>query len=157
MEIENQVLNNLKNYEIEIPTKPQTLTYLCRIQETVNSLNVSREENIKLYKENKPSINQISSLSGISRQTFYNNPVVVEYTKRLIDSTLSDDVFFTIETLREEIRERDSLINKMVNRDANISLYEAKIKEMHEEITSLQQTIFSQSEAINELIKNKNI
>lgn len=157
MEIEKQVLSNLKKYEIETTTKPQTLNYLCKIQEIINDMNVIREETIKKYKENKPSINQISALSGISRQTFYNNPIVVEYTKLLIETTLSDDIFTSIDNLRNEIRERDNIINKMVNRDANISLYEAKIKEMQDEILSLQQTVISQSEAINELIKNINI
>ena len=90
-------------------------------------------------------------MSRISRQTFYNNPIITAYIEAHIATNTATYPYETIETLREEILRKDELISAMVQRDATISKCKAENQELTDEIASLRETVMSQEELIRQL------
>lgn len=64
---------------------------------------------------------------------------------------VKESLYETINNLKEEIKNRDEQIEKLVQRDANIAYYKAENQELSDEIESLKATIKSQEEMIRKL------
>lgn len=65
-----------------------------------------------------------------------------------IEMYVKESLYETINNLKEEIKNRDEQIEKLVQRDANIAYYKAENQELSDEIESLKATIKSQEEMI---------
>lgn len=158
MDAESRIIDNLKTFEINCEIKPNTMKHLIKIDSVLESLSKSQNDAIQELKNGKISINKISKETGISRQTFYNNPIIITYIENYISLKTVNNPYDIIEKLREEIRYKDKMIKSFVERDANISKYKAKNQELIEEVISLQETIKSQEELIHKLkFKSKNL
>lgn len=61
-------------------------------------------------KNNKLYINIVSKENGITRQTFYNNPIITAYIEQYIVAKVSVNPYEIIDNLRTEIRSKDEMI-----------------------------------------------
>lgn len=151
-EVNEKIIKNLKKFGLSTDDiKPNTIEYLIKVDEVLNQITTARAEAIQTIKNEKTSINKIAKESGISRQTFYNNPIITSYVERYIEMYVKESPYETINNLKEDIKNRDEQIEKLVQRDANISYYKAENQELSDEIESLKATIKSQEEMIRKL------
>lgn len=144
-----EVIEVLKKYGISGDFKKGTLAQFEKIITTLDEMIQSQKDGIDKIKANKPSLSKISSLTGISRQTFYNNPVLTEFAEKYIAENAVDDPNETISKLKSQIRDKDSIIEKMVARDGKIAELMAKVYELEQENVSLKKTIESQEITIS--------
>ena len=149
--VKERVIANLKTFGLDGDIKDVTLKHLIKIDEVLEEMVSAQTIAIQDIKNNKISINRISKESGIARQTFYNNPIIITYIEQYLAIKSVNNPYETIETLKEELRHKNEQIAKMVQRDATISKYKAKNKELTDEIVSLQATIKAQEELICKL------
>lgn len=152
------VIEVLKKYGISGDFKKGTLAQFEKIITTLDDMIQSQKEGMDKIKTNKPSLSKISSLTGISRQTFYNNHVLTELTEKYIAANAIDDPNETISKLKTQIRDKDAIIEKMVARDGKIAQLMAKISELEQDNLSLKKTVESQEITIrkaNEMAKRK--
>lgn len=151
-EVNEKIIKNLKKFGLSTDDiKPNTIEYLVKVDEVLNQITTARAEAIQTIKNEKTSINKIAKESGISRQTFYNNPIITSYVERYIEMYVKESPYETINNLKEDIKNRDEQIEKLVQRDANIAYYKAENQELSDEIESLKATIKSQEEMIRKL------
>lgn len=151
-EVNEKIIKNLIKFGLSTDDiKPNTIEYLIKVDEVLNQITTARAEAIQTIKNEKTSINKIAKESGISRQTFYNNPIITSYVERYIEMYVKESPYETINNLKEDIKNRDEQIEKLVQRDANISYYKAENQELSDEIESLKATIKSQEEMIRKL------
>ena len=151
-EINEKIIKNIKKFGLSSDDiKPNTMEYLIKVDDVLNKITTTRAEAIQTIKSEKVSINKIAKESGISRQTFYNNPIITSYVEKYIEIYVKESPYETINNLKEEIKNRDEQIEKLVQRDANIAYYKAENKELSDEVESLKATIKSQEETIRKL------
>ena len=151
-EINEKIIKNIKKFGLSSDDiKPNTMEYLIKVDDVLNKITTTRAEAIQTIKSEKVSINKIAKESGISRQTFYNNPIITSYVEKYIEIYVKESPYETINNLKEEIKNRDEQIEKLVQRDANIAYYKAENQELSDEIESLKATIKSQEEMIRKL------
>ena len=151
-EVNEKIIKNLKKFGLSSDDiKPNTMEYLIKVDDALNKITTARAEAIQTIKSEKTSINKVAKESGISRQTFYNNPIITSYVEKYIEIYVKESPYETINNLKEEIKNRDEQIEKLVQRDANISYYKAENKELSDEVESLKATIKSQEEMIRKL------
>ena len=151
-EINEKIIKNIKKFGLSSDDiKPNTMEYLIKVDDVLNKITTTRAEAIQTIKSEKVSINKIAKESGISRQTFYNNPIITSYVEKYIEIYVKESPYETINNLKEEIKNRDEQIEKLVQRDANIAYYKAENQELSDEIESLKATIKSQEETIRKL------
>ena len=151
-EINEKIIKNIKKFGLSSDDiKPNTMEYLIKVDDVLNKITTTRAEAIQTIKSEKVSINKIAKESGISRQTFYNNPIITSYVEKYIEIYVKESPYETINNLKEEIKNRDEQIEKLVQRDANIAYYKAENKELSDEVESLKATIKSQEEMIRKL------
>lgn len=154
---EKIIYDKLDAYCIEKSVlKPQTIKQLCEIQEVIEEIIEIRKECIETYKKNRLSIHSIVSKANISRQTIYNNIVLKMYIEKSIEEDKNTDIYETVTTLKKQLREKDEIISKMVNRDAEIAIYKKENQELKEEILSLRETVKSQELVNIQLLQNLN-
>lgn len=158
MDVNQRVFKNLKSFGLNDDIKPGTLKHLTKVEEVLTMMVETQENAIQEIKSNKISINRVAKESSISRQTFYNNPVITEYIEKYIEKYVGTSPYETINYLREELKRKDEQIGGLVQRDATISKCKAENKVLIDEIASLQATIKSQEELIQKLrSENKKI
>ena len=151
-EINEKIIKNIKKFGLSSDDiKPNTMEYLIKVDDVLNKITTTRAEAIQTIKSEKVSINKVAKESGISRQTFYNNPIITSYVEKYIEIYVKESPYETINNLKEEIKNRDEQIEKLVQRDANIAYYKAENKELSDEVESLKATIKSQEEMIRKL------
>lgn len=151
-EINEKIIKNIKKFGLSSDDiKPNTMEYLIKVDDVLNKITTTRAEAIQTIKSEKVSINKVAKESGISRQTFYNNPIITSYVEKYIEIYVKESPYETINNLKEEIKNRDEQIEKLVQRDANIAYYKAENQELSDEIESLKATIKSQEEMIRKL------
>lgn len=151
-EVNEKIIKNLKKFGLSSDDiKPNTMEYLIKVDDALNKITTARAEAIQTIKSEKTSINKVAKESGISRQTFYNNPIITSYVEKYIEIYVKESPYETINNLKEEIKNRDEQIEKLVQRDANIAYYKAENKELSDEVESLKATIKSQEEMIRKL------
>ena len=151
-EVNEKIIKNLKKFGLSSDDiKPNTMEYLIKVDDVLNKITTTRAEAIQTIKSEKASINKVAKESGISRQTFYNNPIITSYVEKYIEIYVKESPYETINNLKEEIKNRDEQIEKLVQRDANIAYYKAENKELSDEVESLKATIKSQEEMIRKL------
>ena len=151
-EVNEKIIKNLKKFGLSTDDiKPNTIEYLVKVDDVLNKITTTRAEAIQTIKSEKVSINKVAKESGISRQTFYNNPIITSYVEKYIEIYVKASPYETINNLKEEIKNRDEQIEKLVQRDANIAYYKAENQELSDEIESLKATIKSQEEMIRKL------
>lgn len=151
MDPEKIVQENLKLFGLDEEVKPVTMKHLIKITEVLDATVQSQTEAIQNIKTNKISINKVAKDAGIARQTFYNNPIMTAYIEKYIELNSIDNPYEVIDALRSELRRKDEQINGLVQRDATVSKYKAQNKALTDEIVSLQETIKSQEEFIQNL------
>ena len=148
-EINEKIIKNIKKFGLSSDDiKPNTMEYLIKVDDVLNKITTTRAEAIQTIKSEKVSINKVAKEIGISRQTFYNNPIITSYVEKYIEIYVKESPYETINNLKEEIKNRDEQIEKLVQRDANIAYYKAENQELSDEIESLKATIKSQEEMI---------
>ena len=81
----------------------------------------------------------------------YNNPIIKQYIERYIEANALPDPYDVTESLREELRTKDNMVERMAQRDATLSKYKAQNKELTDEAASLLATIKSQEALIHQL------
>lgn len=145
----------MKSFGLSDDIKPAILIHLEKVDNVLAMMVAAQENAIQEIKKNKVSINRVAKESGIARQTFYNNPIITICIEKYIETYVGTSPYDTIFSLRDEIKRKDEQISGLVQRDATISLYKAKNKELTDEISSLQQTIKSQEELICQLRAEK--
>ena len=151
-EVNEKIIKNLKKFGLSSDDiKPNTMEYLIKVDDALNKITTARAEAIQTIKSEKTSINKVAKESGISRQTFYNNPIITSYVEKYIEIYVKESPYKTINNLKEEIKNRDEQIEKLVQRDANIAYYKAENKELSDEVESLKAPIKSQEEMIRKL------
>ena len=151
-EINEKIIKNIKKFGLSSDDiKPNTMEYLIKVDDVLNKITTTRAEAIQTIKSEKVSINKVAKESGISRQTFYNNPIITSYVEKYIEIYVKESPYETINNLKEDIKNRDEQIEKLVQRDANIAYYKAENQELSDEIESLKATIKSQEEMIRKL------
>lgn len=158
MAIKDTIETNLCKLGVELENvENHIMNHLTKIQEAIDIMTEQREDAIREYKDNKLSINQVSIVSKVSRQTFYNNHLLTDYTKAAIQLALKDDVFEQIDSCKKQIQEHKRIIDDMVHRDAQIVMYKHENMELRKEMDSLRETIKSQDSLIRRLrhIQNK--
>ena len=153
MDINERVMENLKRFDLDTNIKPTIMRHLVKIEEVLAVMTQAQTNAIQEIRNNKISINKVAKESGISRQTFYNNPILTAYIEAFINMNTSPNPYELIDSLREEIRRKDNQIAAMVQRDATVSKCKAEIAELTEEIVSLRATISSQESLLIDLRK----
>lgn len=158
MDVKQRVVYNLEMFGLERDVKSVTMNHLSKIDEVLESMTQIQSNAIQEIKNNKISINRVAKESGISRQTFYNNPILTAYIEKYIETYVGTSPYETINSLREELKRKGEQIAGLVQRDATISKCKAENKALTDEIASLQATIKSQEELIQKLrSENKKI
>lgn len=158
MDVNQRVSENLKSFGLNDDIKPATLKHLAKVDEVLSMMIEAQENAIQEIKSNKISINRVAKESGIARQTFYNNPIITAYIEKYLETYVDASPYETIDSLREELKRKDEQIAGLVQRDATVSKCKAENKALTDEIASLQATIKSQEELIQQLrSENKRI
>lgn len=147
----DKIKNNLKKFDLKTEQKANIYNHLEKIDKTLEDMISNQEKSLELYKENNININKIANNSGVSRQTLYNNPILIEYIENFNSFYSPEDPYQVIEDLRKEIRKKDKMIDNMVNRDGENSKLKVTIKQLNEELESAKITINSQSDIIKKL------
>ena len=147
MDIKECVMTNLDALGIQ-GVKGGTLKHLVKIQEMLASAVQAQNDAIREVKEHNLSINRIAKETGISRQTFYNNPILLQYIEHYLDANVLANPYDVIESQKESIRSKDAQISEFVKRDATVEKYRAQNDALLEQIASLQATIRSQEDLI---------
>lgn len=121
----------------------------------IKSFNVQEEYRIAI-KDTKPSINKIAIKSGISRQTFYNNPLLKIYAEYRITEYDSFDITKKNERLLERISDLESKVKLMSERDVSIELLRRKIAMLENNIIIVKKENKELYERYNNVIKKNN-
>ncbi|WP_283675998.1 hypothetical protein [Clostridium perfringens] len=142
-------------------TKKQ-LDYLIKIEELISDNMEKQEIVLNKLKSLGFSINSISDITGISRQTFYNNPILKKYIELSIEEFNKKNIYSKIKELKESMNEILEENTKMKYRDLRVELLkhdleDAKtaLKQKDREIFQLKQKNMQLSNKMNEL-KKKN-
>ena len=157
MDVTQRVSDNLLLFGLNNDIKPAVMKHLAKVDEVLAVMVAAQEAAVQEIKNNKISINRVAKESGISRQTFYNNPVITEYIEKYLETYIGGNPYETIAALREELQRKDEEIAGLVQRDATVSKCKAENKALTDEIASLQATIRSQDEVIRKLRMEKNM
>lgn len=158
MDVNQRVSKNLKSFGLNDDIKPATLKHLAKVDEVLSTMVEAQENAIQEIKSNKISINRVAKESGIARQTFYNNPIITAYIEKYLKAYVDASPYETIDSLREELKRKNEQIAGLVQRDATVSKCKAENKALTDEVASLQATIKSQEELIQQLrSENKRI
>lgn len=149
MDIEATVKQKLEDYGIATHgCKPGLMKHLIKIEMVLSSLNEQFEKADRDMKDSRPNMKKISRMSGVSRQTFYNNPILSSYVECSIKERKRNDPYETIAQLKADLEAQKAKIQQMVDRDADLSMYRAMAEELEEEVMSLRMTIEAQQEMI---------
>ena len=149
MGVEDTIKQKLENYGIaDHGYKPGLMKHLIKIEAALVELDDQFKTADQNLKDSRPNVKKISRMSGVSRQTFYNNPILGEYVECAAEEQIRNDPYEMIEKLRAELDEQKAKIQKMMDRDADIALYKAMNEELEEETRSLRATIESQQELL---------
>ena len=142
-------------------TKKQ-LDYLIKIEELISDNMEKQEIVLNKLKSLGFSINSISDITGISRQTFNNNPILKKYIELSIEEFNKKNIYSKIKELKESMNEILEENTKMKYRDLRVELLkhdleDAKtaLKQKDREIFQLKQKNMQLSNKMNEL-KKKN-
>lgn len=155
MDVNEKIIANMQEFGLSTDIKPVTMKHLAKIDKVLETMIKAQTDAVHEIKDNKISINRIAKEAGISRQTFYNNPVITAYIEQYLATNAISNPYDTIEALRNEIRLKDKQITGLVQRDATVSKYKAQNQELTDEIASLQATIKSQENLIRDLKSEK--
>lgn len=136
--------------------------YLYKIESEIQKSNKKREELLKEYKKLKINIKSLADITGISRQTIYNNKKVLEsYINDAINKQEKVDIVNQIKELNEKIQELEETIFKMQVRDLKIEKLQNKIDEQEstiivkdKNIEALEKRNIELNNKINELERN---
>lgn len=159
--IDKSICDSLKNLNVNKDTLSQNiLNYLRKIEEEFH-LVFSRQENLnKGIKNNKPTMIRISNNTNISRQTFFNNPILKDYVT-LRTTQFNEKFNFNSSTnSSKKINELEEIIKKMSIRDANEELLKRTISELEKEIITLKKNYAEINHKYYNLLsksKNQNI
>ena len=152
MGVEETIMQKLEDYGIaDHGYKPGLMKHLIKIETALSELDEQFTKADQELKESRPNVKKVSKMSGVSRQTFYNNPLLGEYVECAAAEQAQKDPYSAIDRLKVELEEHKSKVQKMIDRDADIALYIAKNAELEDEVRSLQATIKSQQETIRSL------
>lgn len=117
--------------------KSNTLAQLFRLEEAIAC-------EIRLRKEadsHNLSVLSLSKLSGISRQTFYNKQILVDYIDRRKRNSGICAQEETETKLKSELEEAKSVIEKLMSRDGEIVLLKIENDRLKKRISSLEKYI----------------
>ncbi|WP_026492884.1 hypothetical protein [Butyrivibrio sp. XPD2002] len=150
--IDFHILDNEKEMSA---LSPLILQHLRKIQSVINRFESERLAAEDRMKGTKLSANKIASEAQIARQTLYNNEILKEYVEQSILKQKANDPSQIIKELRQEIKEREEIISKLVARDAQEFMYKAKIKELESIVVGHEKQIEALKNKIEILKVNK--
>ena len=100
-EVNEKIIKNLKKFGLSSDDiKPNTMEYLIKVDDALNKITTARAEAIQTIKSEKTSINKVAKESGISRQTFYNNPIITSYVEKYIEIYVKESPYETINNIK---------------------------------------------------------
>lgn len=141
MDIDEIIQDNLKEFGMFKEVGVKEKEYLKKVQLAIDEILERNNELYQELKKNRLSISKITEISNISRQTLYNYPLVKEYVEKYIEIYSEESDTAIIQRLKEEIKEKNDIINKMVYRDAELIDALEKLKEHEKEIISLTSSL----------------
>lgn len=131
--------------------------YLIRIEKIIQERKQRREELLKEYKALKISIKGITDECNISRQTIYNNKEILQtYINNALQEQEKEDIFYSINSLREQIESLEQKIFKMRVRDLDIEKQQYLIDEQNNILKNKDSTIEALEKRNMELIGKVN-
>ena len=99
--IRDNIKNKLTLLNIDINKIPKKqLEYLIKIETLLIEQTTRQEFALSELKELGFSINSVSDITGISRQTFYNNPILKQYVEYSINLFNENNIYFKIKNLK---------------------------------------------------------
>lgn len=133
--IEDLVEQRLKEMNVPATTlKPTTLKHLIKIEELISTNLDYKKELLQKFKEKKITILSVSEESKISRQTFYNNPILKEYIQFALDTTDLLDPYKKNEELSLIISELQEVVLNMQIRDIDFELLTNQVNKLKKEL-----------------------
>lgn len=159
--INETIKKKLLLLEIDIDKLTQKqLDYLTKIEGIISDNMEKQEIALNELKSLGFSINSISDTTGISRQTFYNNPMLKKYIEFSIEEFNKENTYSKIKELKESMSEILEENTKMKYRDLSIELLKhdledtkTALKQKDREIAQLKQKNIQLSNKMNELRK----
>lgn len=132
--------------------KEKTLAQLESIQRAIDEEALRIEEARKIALRGMPTT-AVSELSGISRQTFYNKPLLKEYAERAINDAGVAEDRNVVTRLKETVAEQKSAIDAFVRRDGELVEMEIKLRDVQAENDGLKAALSDAKETIEGLRK----
>ena len=117
-------------------TKKQ-LDYLIKIEELISDNMEKQEIVLNKLKSLGFSINSISDITGISRQTFYNNPILKKYIELSIEEFNKENIYSKIKELKESMNEILEENTKMKYRDLRVELLKHDLRNGRKRVLNL--------------------
>lgn len=157
--IRDNIKNKLTLLNIDINKIPKKqLEYLIKIETLLIEQTRRQEFALSELKELGFSINSVSDSTGISRQTFYNNPILKQYVEYSINLFNENNVYFKIKELKESLADVLDENTKMKYRDLNFELLkhdlediQILLKQKDKEISQLRKKNIDLNKKINSL------
>lgn len=108
--IENVVRENLMKFKLDSldNQKDNVKRWLVEIEVYVSGLAEIRKKAISTYKKNTLTVKGVSENTGISRQTIYNYPIILQYIEHT--AVMCDNEFATTEVkMNKVVQQRDEI------------------------------------------------
>lgn len=150
MDAKEKVERNLKKFNITNDVS-KIMKHLVKIQGSLEKCTTELNKSVELLSNGTISVNRISKEAKISRQTFYNNPDLINYIEKYKEAYLKENPYDKIDELKGRINRQEEMIDKMVQRDATIEEYKMSKQKLEEKVRSLEKTIETQQKRIEEL------
>lgn len=137
--IDKSIYDTLKGLNMNKDMISENIFNYLRKIETEFHLFFSKQEKLNEdIKSNKPTMIRISNNTKISRQTFFNNPILKDYVKFRTSQFNEEFNLNNLANTSKKINELEEIIKKMSLRDANEELFKQTISELENEIITIK-------------------
>lgn len=132
-----KILANLREFGLSTDIRPQTLNQLRAIEETLLEMSDARATGVQMIRDSRPMVATIAKQSGISRATFYNNRILVDYIEAW-EKKNGENPFDTIDRLHAELAQKEAMVKNMIARDAEVEVYKSRCDKLQEQVDALR-------------------
>lgn len=159
MDTETPLSNKIKNVIEELGYDDSLLSnyqkkHLLKIDSAIQEMIERAVISMQTIKDNKINKNTISKVSGVSRPTIDKNKVLIDYIKYYSSKYESVTNSFDNKELRQQLRESQDTIKKLVSHDADVALKDTEIFNLQVQIETLRTQIESLRKENSDLQKS---
>lgn len=128
--------------------------YLIKLELCISEIFKIEKEVKAILSKNNISIKNVSETTKISRQTFYNIPILNEYVTYCAKEFEKIDISSLQTNMSEELQRLKEDVKEMHKRDVQIELLKNDIKKLKQSLKLKEEKIVTQSKKIYEMLEN---